>query len=121
MTIQRRIVDIEASAKLWSEGLSASQIASILVSRNVVIARPIATVSGSHRARSEAGAFEARADTSAARAGSGAKARTENSGHGLRRRAADARETFHELTAGVARFASCSDRGHRSKGIFAEP
>jgi len=38
MTIQHRTVDIEASAKLWSEGLSASQIASKFgVSRNVVI------------------------------------------------------------------------------------
>jgi GcrA cell cycle regulator len=38
MTIQHRTVDIEASAKLWSEGLSASQIASRFgVSRNVVI------------------------------------------------------------------------------------
>ncbi|PND29052.1 GcrA family cell cycle regulator [Sinorhizobium sp. M4_45] len=38
MTIQHRTVDIEASAKLWSEGLSAAQIASRFgVSRNVVI------------------------------------------------------------------------------------
>jgi GcrA cell cycle regulator len=38
MTIQHRTVDIEASAKLWSEGLSASQIARRFgVSRNVVI------------------------------------------------------------------------------------
>jgi GcrA cell cycle regulator len=38
MTIQHRTVDIEASAKLWSEGLSASQIANRFgVSRNVVI------------------------------------------------------------------------------------
>jgi GcrA cell cycle regulator len=38
MTIQHRTVDIEASAKLWKEGLSASQIASKFgVSRNVVI------------------------------------------------------------------------------------
>lgn len=52
MTIQDRIIDLEASAKLWSEGISAWQIASILVSRNVVIAWSIATVTGSHRARS---------------------------------------------------------------------
>ncbi|RMI10451.1 GcrA family cell cycle regulator [Sinorhizobium meliloti] len=38
MTIQHRTVDIEAAAKLWSEGLSAAQIASrFVVSRNVVI------------------------------------------------------------------------------------
>ena len=38
MTIQHRTVDIEASAKLWSEGLSASQIASRFgVSRNVIV------------------------------------------------------------------------------------
>jgi GcrA cell cycle regulator len=100
MTIQRRIVDIEASAKLWSEGLSASQIASILGSRNVVIARPIATVSGSHRARSEAGAFEARADTSAARAGSGAKARTGNPATAYDAERITHAKLLHELTAG---------------------
>jgi GcrA cell cycle regulator len=38
MTIQHRTVDIEASAKLWKEGLSASQIASRFgVSRNVIV------------------------------------------------------------------------------------
>ncbi|RVL05112.1 GcrA cell cycle regulator [Sinorhizobium meliloti] len=38
MTIQHRTVDIEASAKLWKDGLSASQIASRFgVSRNVIV------------------------------------------------------------------------------------
>lgn len=38
MTIQHRVVDIEASAKLWKDGLSASQIASRFgVSRNVIV------------------------------------------------------------------------------------
>jgi GcrA cell cycle regulator len=38
MTIQHRTVDIETSAKLWKDGLSASQIASRFgVSRNVIV------------------------------------------------------------------------------------
>jgi GcrA cell cycle regulator len=53
MTIQHRTVDIEASAKLWSEGLSASQIARRFgVSRNVVIGIAYRNRDGSHRARS---------------------------------------------------------------------
>ncbi|MQW59640.1 GcrA cell cycle regulator [Sinorhizobium meliloti] len=65
--IQHRIIDLEASAKLWSDGPSALQIASILVSRNVVIAWHIATVTGSHRARSGSWRFRWAADTSTRR------------------------------------------------------
>ncbi|PDT55056.1 MULTISPECIES: GcrA family cell cycle regulator [Sinorhizobium] len=38
MTIHHRTVDVEASAKLWNDGLSASQIAKRFgVSRNVIV------------------------------------------------------------------------------------